>query len=281
KSILVFLFSETGLIPIRYCRIGLALGFLIYLLDLPQAHLAYAALVNAFTLSDNGQPNWVNDLITALARLPIPVVCTLSGIRNSDQIKQLTTEVLHSYEASIQSSLLTHVCTHFLRNRIEYNDQDHWLLNVPIMMLRSYLSIITVPKHHHAFTRFIASSHALSIECLRYAERYHPPIPCEWRLCRFCQTGIEDECHALLICSGYSVLLYLRHCFLEDVFDKMPPLRSSYLDLSSPDFLQLILFRCRILPILAKFIYNVLLIFSGKEAWIPPPELYQPSIIGN
>ncbi|KAE9406780.1 hypothetical protein BT96DRAFT_791252, partial [Gymnopus androsaceus JB14] len=124
-----------------------------------------------------------------------------------------------------------------------------------------YLSVISVPKHRHAFPRFIASCHALSVERVRYAERYRPPIPREWRLCRFCQTGIEDECHALLTCRGSSTPLYLRQRFLEDIFAKVPSLRADHLHLSSPNFLQRILFRHRTLPILVKFIYDVLCIF--------------------
>ena len=149
------------------------------------------------------------------------------------------------------------------------------------MTLRPYLHVITVPKHCHAFTRFIASAHALSIERLRYAERYRPHIPRDWRLCRFCHSGIEDECHALLTCNGSCTLVYLHRRFLEDLFDKVPSLRTSYLSLSSLDFLRDIIFRNWILPIVAKFIYDVLNIFAGKEAWIPEPVLYQPLPTGN
>ncbi|KAE9404175.1 hypothetical protein BT96DRAFT_935930 [Gymnopus androsaceus JB14] len=47
----VILFSETGLLPIgRYRRIGPALGFLTYLLDLPPTHFAKAALENMFSV---------------------------------------------------------------------------------------------------------------------------------------------------------------------------------------------------------------------------------------
>ncbi|KAE9403489.1 hypothetical protein BT96DRAFT_814910, partial [Gymnopus androsaceus JB14] len=69
RCMLVFLFSETGLIPIRYHRITLALGFLVYLLGLPWAHLANTALKNAFSLSNRGHANWINDLVTVLYSL--------------------------------------------------------------------------------------------------------------------------------------------------------------------------------------------------------------------
>ncbi|KAJ3781480.1 hypothetical protein GGU10DRAFT_437281 [Lentinula aff. detonsa] len=67
-----------------------------------------------------------------------------------------------------------------------------------------------------------------SIERLHYAKRYRPHIPHEWGLCRFCETGIEDECHALLTCTSCSTLSHLRKCFLEDLFDITPFLKVIY-----------------------------------------------------
>ncbi|KAE9406920.1 hypothetical protein BT96DRAFT_954712 [Gymnopus androsaceus JB14] len=222
RRLLVILFSETGLLPIRYCRITLALGFLHYVLGLPQAHLANAALENAFLLSNCGYANWINDLVNVLYHLPFPVACSTTDLRDPERIIKLTEDVLKSCEASVHSSLQTHVRTHFLRNRVEFNDQDHQQRSIPILTLRPYLTAITVPKHLHAFTCLIMSCHALSIERLRYAERYRPLIPRNWRLCCFCQTGIEDECHALLTCEGSSTLNYLCHRFLEDMFTRKP-----------------------------------------------------------
>ncbi|KAE9402296.1 hypothetical protein BT96DRAFT_991271 [Gymnopus androsaceus JB14] len=107
RSILVVFFSETGLIPIRYRRIGLALGFLSYLLGLPMTHLAKAALENAFSLASHGHSSWINNLIIILARLPVTVVCTLNDLRDPKRIERLTDQVMQSCEASIQISLET------------------------------------------------------------------------------------------------------------------------------------------------------------------------------
>ncbi|KAE9406779.1 hypothetical protein BT96DRAFT_915191 [Gymnopus androsaceus JB14] len=52
------------------------------------------------------------------------VVCTQNDLCDPKRIEQLTDIIVRSCETSIQASLLTHVRTHFLRNRVEYNDKD-------------------------------------------------------------------------------------------------------------------------------------------------------------
>ncbi|THU75519.1 hypothetical protein K435DRAFT_910835, partial [Dendrothele bispora CBS 962.96] len=42
-SVLAILFSETGLLPVRYRRLQLALSYLEYLIQLPHHQYAYAA----------------------------------------------------------------------------------------------------------------------------------------------------------------------------------------------------------------------------------------------
>lgn len=86
---------------------------------------------------------------------------------------------------------------------------------IPALGMRPYLTAIKVQKHRDAFVCPVTSSHSLAIERLRYAERYRPYIPTEWRLCRFCQQGTEDEGHALLSCNGNSALALIRHTFLD------------------------------------------------------------------
>jgi hypothetical protein len=66
------------------------------------------------------------------------------------------------------------------------------------------------------------SDHNLSVERLRYPGRYGAAAPRELRLCRFCRTAVEDEAHAILVCT-YSVctahvgLQPLRETFLHDI----------------------------------------------------------------
>ncbi|EPT05441.1 hypothetical protein FOMPIDRAFT_1111341, partial [Fomitopsis schrenkii] len=65
---------------------------------------------------------------------------------------------------------------------------------------RDYLSIPN-QKHRAALIRLLASDHPLAVEQMR---RRTPPVPREWRVCRFCarRGSIEDEAHTLLRCPG-------------------------------------------------------------------------------
>ncbi|KAL1742490.1 hypothetical protein HDZ31DRAFT_12034, partial [Schizophyllum fasciatum] len=67
-SILAPLFTETGVMPIAYRRLQLALGFLQYLLSLPTAHYAGAALRDSIALASASKPCWFNDLRIVLRR---------------------------------------------------------------------------------------------------------------------------------------------------------------------------------------------------------------------
>ena len=59
QSMRAFLFSETGIIPIAYRRILLALRYLLYILELPDAHLARCAFEES-TPIDLGKYKEVN-----------------------------------------------------------------------------------------------------------------------------------------------------------------------------------------------------------------------------
>ena len=53
-----------------------------------------------------------------------------------------------------------------------------------------------------ALSRLVASDHCLSVEVLRYQTRRPDSVPLERRLCRFCHSHVEDEYHALFVCSA-------------------------------------------------------------------------------
>lgn len=71
---LAVLFSETGIWPIRYRRVTLALKYLKYLIQLPHKRLAWCAMMDSLDLAKNGQISWINDMRLVLAELPIPVL---------------------------------------------------------------------------------------------------------------------------------------------------------------------------------------------------------------
>ncbi|GAW05831.1 hypothetical protein LENED_007714 [Lentinula edodes] len=198
RSMRAILFTELGIEPIRYRRLGLALGYLQSLLIQPDHRVVRDAFTHLLHLARSGHATWVNDLRSTLSKLPIPVHCTVDELTDADNLARLRKDIRQSCEQSLTSDIQASVRVHLLHNRLEFREDGQQLHTSPIITLRAYLDVIKVPKHRHAFTRLITSSHALSIERLRYEERYRSPIPREWRLCHFCRGAVEDECHALM-----------------------------------------------------------------------------------
>jgi len=58
RSMCAVLFSETGLLPIRFRRVTLALQYLLYLLSLPPERLVHRAMVELHSLARLGRGSW-------------------------------------------------------------------------------------------------------------------------------------------------------------------------------------------------------------------------------
>ncbi|KAJ7231574.1 hypothetical protein B0H12DRAFT_207505 [Mycena haematopus] len=79
--------------------------------------------------------------------------------------------------------------------------------------------------------------HDLAVEQLRHGNRLWRYVERELWLCRFYFAGVEDECHALLVCIGHPHLSLLRTDFLRDVFTTQPDLRPLASSATAYDFL--------------------------------------------
>ena len=69
RSMRALLFTETGIMPIGYRCVILALRYLRYLIKLPAHHYARAAFDNACLLHADKKPSWVGDICLVLSRL--------------------------------------------------------------------------------------------------------------------------------------------------------------------------------------------------------------------
>ena len=65
QSMLVCLFTETGIMLLRICRFLLLLGYLQYLLSLKPSHLARACLNSSIELAAARKKSWVGDVLSA------------------------------------------------------------------------------------------------------------------------------------------------------------------------------------------------------------------------
>ncbi|KAJ7819176.1 hypothetical protein B0H14DRAFT_3737981, partial [Mycena olivaceomarginata] len=94
--------------------------------------------------------------------------------------------------------------------RLEHNEDGNFV-QMPVK-LRHYLRVL-VPARRKALTRLYLSAHRLSVEVLRYKERYRERAPRNWRLRRFCLSAVETESHTLLGCIAKLELVLLRRDF--------------------------------------------------------------------
>jgi hypothetical protein len=122
------------------------------------------------------------------------------------------------------------------------------------------------------------STHSLAVERLRWKERYRAPVPREWRLCRFCRGGVEDEVHALLVCQGHPGFSPLRLAMQADVQALLPGFHwgTASCHTQVTRRLLVLLHDRRLAVLMAKFIYDILNIFDSHPMFIPPPYLYSP-----
>jgi hypothetical protein len=89
RSMKAVLFSETGIWPIKYRRVHLALKYLCYLLGLDSERPASNALQESIHLDRNQQLSWMNDLRIVLSRLYVPVSLNISTDLNVKTVEGL------------------------------------------------------------------------------------------------------------------------------------------------------------------------------------------------
>ncbi|EIM90461.1 uncharacterized protein STEHIDRAFT_33397, partial [Stereum hirsutum FP-91666 SS1] len=202
RSMYHVLYSETGLMPLRYRRLILALRFLRYLVLLPQRHYARCAFDDSLDLARTGRSGWVGDLAIALGRLDHPVHFDFMADVTVEVVDGLIEEVEASSEHWVRAVIDNSPKTWLLKDRVEITKNGK--TDTSAILFRHYLHMI-IPSHRFAFVDILLSNHSLAIEMLRWQSRERPYyVPREWRLCRFCVQvdvhAVEDETHAILQC---------------------------------------------------------------------------------
>jgi hypothetical protein len=81
RSMIIPLYTETGIVPLRVRRFILALGYLQHLLELLPTHFARAALNNSIKLAAMGKKSWAKDLLSAASKLPF--ACPVPELENA------------------------------------------------------------------------------------------------------------------------------------------------------------------------------------------------------
>jgi hypothetical protein len=270
RSVLAVLFSETGIIPLRYRRLSLAIGYLTHLMSLPQNHLAGVAYRDSLQLAIDGHLSWLTDLYYALSHLPVPVLMPFTSLSPNGLIgiKRRLTDSCSTWINDRIASMAGQLP--LIQGRVERTADG--TMRSSAMKLRLYLRV-PVPAHRKALTRILLSSHSLGIEVLRYQERLRAPVPRHARLCRLCLLDVETEGHALLACNDAG-LVVLRRAFLTDIYSTLPTIPRSWR--STDDFIHYLMQTVNfdILQRLAKYSYDVLTHYSTTVVFRPAGYAY-------
>ncbi|KAJ7050604.1 hypothetical protein C8F01DRAFT_1000384 [Mycena amicta] len=276
RSLIAVLFSETGLWPIRYRRVYLALKNLCHLLELENDQRpAWNALQESLTLARAGHSCWAKDLCTVLSELFVPVALDISQPLDVPTVQRAMAAVKDSMEAWIDDEInKSERVKDLLSTRLEFDSAER-KLRYTSLAFRHYLRVKTA-AHRQALTRMILSSHSLAVERRRWTERRKPKVPREWRLCRFCKTEVEDPAHAMFMCS-HPPLEELREIFLAKLYADVPEIKhnvAARLYDSPASFFAAVLVQRETTPLLAKLAFNVLKIYDAVPMYAPLPPDY-------
>ncbi|KAF8211814.1 hypothetical protein K438DRAFT_1569073, partial [Mycena galopus ATCC 62051] len=250
RSVIAPLYTETGLMPLRFRRVILALNHLRYLTTLKNTgRYVRLAEEDSVNLSDEGKASWVMDLQYVIHNLPFgPFRITLPN---------LSTACIDNPDSPK---------LYLLRGRLE-PEKDSAPIQKPLHF-RHYLNVVN-PKHRKALTRLLLSSHCLAIERLRWVELRRPRIDPRLRVCRFCKAEIETPEHALLECTASAELITLRNDFMARMnkdIRKLPALNS----MPVVEFLKLMISYRQTIALVSKFAYEVTQIYYATPKHIPP-----------
>ncbi|KAJ6458385.1 hypothetical protein C8R47DRAFT_995180 [Mycena vitilis] len=254
RSMVIPLYTETGIVPLRVRRFILALGYLQYLLGLLPTHFARAAVNSSIKLAALGKKSWAKDLITAASKLPF--TCPGPDLQNA------TSNSILEYAKSVDTLMLQ-----WIQGEVDSSDKLYLLKGrrepqkdkppaPQTLRLRHYLSMVKTQKHREAITSLLISTHLLAVEHPRENDRSR-------RVCRFCKTEVETPEHALLGCDASPEVVDLRTAFLVQLFAGAPSLRRRMenQELNLIEFFKAMVNERPTIPLVAKFAHEVLEVF--------------------
>ncbi len=85
-SMIVPVYTETGIMPLRVCRFLLTLRYLKYILKLESTHFLQAVLLSACELAAAGKRSWWSDLIKAKSKLPFDTPDLVASLLSDEYI---------------------------------------------------------------------------------------------------------------------------------------------------------------------------------------------------
>ncbi len=224
RSMRTSLFTETGIPPISFRRVSFALHFLSRLVTMKDHRIVQWCLAANEELWRHGSCCWLGDLAVVLRDLGfapsdtgLTALSSLQGVQNL--LKNLPLLASNSITEDINASSRLEL----VRSRIERTRSGK--MSADPLIFRAYL-LLRIPAHRIALTRLLTSNHALAIERGRWLriDGTIVTVPRPFRICRWCQKDVENECHILFVCPD-PTLSNMRVDFLAEIWNSYPALR--------------------------------------------------------
>lgn len=266
RSPLAPLHTETGLVPLKFRRLELALRFVGYLCQRPVDSYAAAAYREAVQLSMAGQKGWLMDIAYVAQSLGLNVQLESLWDLDTEGVKLLQSRLQQCLRTSLNDAISSGHKTYLLQGRLE--PQSDGTLRHETMCLRHYLQVPTL-AHRRSLTRILLGCHLLAVERLAWAERYRRVVPHEERLCRFCRRAVEVPEHGMLRCVASAELVNARIRYLSSIYEARPgiPKASAYRD--AAEYLRLLVSDRQTIALTSAFAHEVLKIYSRIPMYMP------------
>ncbi|KAJ7508183.1 hypothetical protein B0H11DRAFT_1704589, partial [Mycena galericulata] len=257
-SMVVVLFTETGIMLLRIWRFLLLLVYLQYLLSLKLSHLARASFNSSIELAATGKKSWAGDVLIAAKKLPFE--CPPLDFAYRNYVEKNALEWLQHQGDSSDKLYLMHG---------QHEPQKDKPAAQKTLFMRHYLYMVKTQIHREALTSIMLSTHLLALEKLRHVDHALQPVPQNECLCRFYLATVESPEHALLECHASAVVLNLRTLFLEKPFHTVLQMKHKLAELTSVEFLKAMIQERSTIVLVAKFVYEVLEEFYADPVYRP------------
>ncbi|KAF6755306.1 hypothetical protein DFP72DRAFT_885901, partial [Ephemerocybe angulata] len=209
-SLLAVLCTETGLEPLAYRRVLLAVGYLLYALRTKCLYVR-CAVQEAVDLDRRGYPSWASSLRTAVRALEgggdidFP---DAGELLSEGRVIRLEADILRRMDQYLHAKVEGTDRLSLLHGRKEDDGKGGEV--VVVRKLRHYLRVYN-PGHRKALARVLLSDHRLATRVRRYTGGE------EEQKCRFCRGEEESVAHVWLECGGRQELVERREEYVRQV----------------------------------------------------------------
>ena len=165
-------------------------------------------------LDDFGHVNWVTNVKQLLYRHGFGYIWINQDVQNGNAFLNILVQRLRDHSAQTWSSDIEQSSKLDLYRNFKLNFEHE-----------SYLNCLNIRKFRHVMSKFRSGCHNLEIEIGRHDKRERNE-----RICRLCNSSVEDEAHFLLYCPVY---LSLRQKYLPRKYYLEPNINKFYILMSS------------------------------------------------